>query len=238
MADVRLPHPPDGLAFHAGTYFPPIPLPGRPSFRNVLEAVHEAWLERRDAVEQNARGLAANMADAHFAGVVRLDGPPEMLEASLLPEAVALLARSEDPDAGGFGSAPKFPPSAVLEFLIRHAAAPSDTALAARDMAARGGLAGMARSALRDQLDGGFARYSVTADWSVPHFEKMLYDNAQLLRVYAHWARLGGNGGVFPAGEAASVASRCADWMLGSLKLSNARWPHPWTLTPCWRRAS
>lgn len=64
----------------------------------------------------------------------------------------------------------------------------------------------MARSALRDQLDGGFARYSVTADWSVPHFEKMLYDNAQLLRVYAHWARLGGNGGVFPAGEAASVA--------------------------------
>lgn len=106
--------PPDGLAFHAGTYFPPIPLPGRPSFRNVLEAVHEAWLERRDAVEQNARGLAANMADAHFAGVVRLDGPPEMLEASLLPEAVALLARSEDPDAGGFGSAPKFPPSAFL----------------------------------------------------------------------------------------------------------------------------
>ncbi|WP_017198690.1 thioredoxin domain-containing protein [Arthrobacter sp. M2012083] len=210
---------PDGLAFHAGTYFPPIPLPGRPSFRNVLEAVHEAWMERRDAVEQNARGLAANMANAHLAGVVRLDGPPEMLEASLLPEAVALLARSEDPDAGGFGSAPKFPPSAVLEFLIRHAAAPSDTALAARDMAARA-LAGMARSALRDQLDGGFARYSVTADWSVPHFEKMLYDNAQLLRVYAHWVRLGGNE-VFPAGEAASVASRCADWLLGSLKLPN-----------------
>ena len=210
---------PDGLAFHAGTYFPPVPLPGRPSFRNVLEAVHEAWMERRDAVEQNATGLAANMANAHFAGVVRLDGPPEMLDARLLPEAVALLARSEDPDAGGFGTAPKFPPSAVLEFLIRHAAAPSDTALAARDMAARA-LAGMARSALCDQLDGGFARYSVTADWSVPHFEKMLYDNAQLLRVYLHWTRLGAND-VFPVSEAASVASRCADWLLGSLKLSN-----------------
>ena len=210
---------PDGLAFHAGTYFPPVPLPGRPSFRNVLEAVHEAWMERRDAVEQNATGLAANMANAHFAGVVRLDGPPEMLDARLLPEAVALLARSEDPDAGGFGTAPKFPPSAVLEFLIRHAAAPSDTALAARDMAERA-LAGMARSALCDQLDGGFARYSVTADWSVPHFEKMLYDNAQLLRVYLHWTRLGAND-VFPVSEAASVASRCADWLLGSLKLSN-----------------
>ncbi|TVU66635.1 thioredoxin domain-containing protein [Paenarthrobacter nitroguajacolicus] len=208
---------PDGLAFHAGTYFPPVPLPGRPSFRNILEAVHEAWVERRDGVEQNARGLAANMADAQLSGAVRLDGPPEVLDAALLPDALMLLARSEDPDAGGFGDAPKFPPSAVLEFLIRHAAVPSDTADAARDMAGRA-LAGMARSALRDQLDGGFARYSVTADWSVPHFEKMLYDNAQLLRVYSHWVRLGGNE-VFPAFEAAAVASRCADWMLESLTL-------------------
>ncbi|MFE4196308.1 thioredoxin domain-containing protein [Paenarthrobacter sp. NPDC056912] len=209
---------PEGLAFHAGTYFPPTPLPGRPSFRNVLEAVHEAWVERRAGVEQNARGLAATMSNAQLAGVVRLDGPPELLDADLLPEAVALLARSEDHDAGGFGTAPKFPPSAVLEFLIRHAAAPSDTADAARDIAGRA-LAGMARSALRDQLDGGFARYSVTADWSVPHFEKMLYDNAQLLRVYAHWTRLGGNE-VFSATEAAKVASTCADWMLDALRLS------------------
>ncbi len=211
---------PDGLAFHAGTYFPPIPLPGRPSFRNVLEAVHEAWVERRDAVEQNARGLAANMASAQSAGVVRLDGPPELLDAGLLSEAVSVLARSEDADAGGFGGAPKFPPSAVLEFLIRHAAVPDDgdgTAKTAADMAARA-LAGMARSALRDQLDGGFARYSVTADWSVPHFEKMLYDNAQLLRAYSHWARWGGNE-VFGAEEAARVASACADWLLGSLQL-------------------
>ncbi|MDR6985878.1 uncharacterized protein YyaL (SSP411 family) [Paenarthrobacter nitroguajacolicus] len=208
---------PDGLAFHAGTYFPPIPLPGRPSFRNVLEAVHEAWVERREGVEQNARGLAATLANAQLSGIVHLDGPPEVLDAGLLPEAVAVLARSEDPDAGGFGSAPKFPPSAVLEFLIRHAAVPSETADAAKDTAGRA-LAGMARSALRDQLDGGFARYSVTADWSVPHFEKMLYDNAQLLRVYAHWVRLGGND-VYSAVEAKAAASACADWMLESLRL-------------------
>lgn len=208
---------PEGLAFHAGTYFPPVPLPGRPSFRNVLEAVHEAWTERREAVEQNARGLAANMANAQLSSAVRLDGPPEVLDAQLLSDAVGLLARSEDPDAGGFGTAPKFPPSAVLEFLIRHAAARSETAEDARDMAGRA-LVGMASSALCDQLDGGFARYSVTADWSVPHFEKMLYDNAQLLRIYAHWVRLGGNE-VFSASEAAETASRCADWMLASLGL-------------------
>ncbi|WP_028266400.1 thioredoxin domain-containing protein [Arthrobacter sp. MA-N2] len=206
---------PEGLAFHAGTYFPPAPQPGRPSFRQVLEAVHEAWLERRDAVEQNARGLAAGMADAQLAAAVFLDRPPESLDDSLLSEAVRLLARSEDPDGGGFGGAPKFPPSAVLEFLIRHAAVPSDTSDPARDMAGRT-LAAMARSALCDQLDGGFARYSVTADWSVPHFEKMLYDNAQLLRVYVHWVRLRGDG-VLSADEAAMVASRVADWILDSL---------------------
>lgn len=214
---------PDGLAFHAGTYFPPTPQPGRPSFRQVLEAVREAWLERRDAVEQNARGLAAGMANAQLASAVFLDRPSENLDRSLLSEAVRLLARSEDPDGGGFGGAPKFPPSAVLEFLIRHAAVPSHTSDAARDMAART-LAAMARSALCDQLDGGFARYSVTADWSVPHFEKMLYDNAQLLRAYVHWVRLHGDW-VLPAGEAASVASRVADWMLDSLGVGDPAIP-------------
>ena len=210
---------PAGLAFHAGTYFPPRPMPGRPSFRQVLEAVHEAWTERRDAVEQNARSLARNMGDAQLSAAVDLSGPPELIEAGLLSAAVRSLAAEEDSD-GGFGNAPKFPPSAVLEFLIRHAAVPSETAAEARDMAGRT-LAAMARSALFDQLDGGFARYSVTRDWSVPHFEKMLYDNAQLLRVYVHWIRLGGSAG-FPADEAADVAGRTADWMLASLGLPPA----------------
>jgi uncharacterized protein len=208
---------PEGLAFHAGTYFPPRPLPGRPSFRQVLEAVHEAWQERRDAVEQNAQALSQGMAESQLSATVQVSGPPRPIDAALLPAAVRILADSEDLDDGGFGPAPKFPPSAVLEFLVRHAAAGSETAETARAMAART-LAAMARSALFDQLEGGFARYSVTRDWSVPHFEKMLYDNVQLLRVYAHWVRLGGDS-VFPAAEAAAVASRTADWMLGALGL-------------------
>ncbi|MFF1384853.1 thioredoxin domain-containing protein [Arthrobacter sp. NPDC058288] len=209
---------PDGRAFHSGTYFPPRPMPGRPSFRQVLEAVREAWLERREGVEQNAETLARGMAETQLAAAVQLTGLPDPVDAGLLSEAVRVLARSEDPHDGGFGTAPKFPPSPVLEFLIRHAAVASDTANPARDMAART-LAAMARSALFDQLDGGFARYSVTRDWSVPHFEKMLYDNAQLLRAYVHWVRLGGDA-VYPAGEAADVASRTADWMVASLGLT------------------
>jgi uncharacterized protein YyaL (SSP411 family) len=208
---------PEGRAFHAGTYFPPRPMPGRPSFRQVLEAVHEAWAERRGAVEENARSLAQNMGQVQLAAAVDVSRPPEPLDAGLLPAAVRSLAGSEDPDDGGFGAAPKFPPSAVLEFLVRHAAVPSETAGEAREMAGRT-LAAMARSALFDQLDGGFARYSVTRDWSVPHFEKMLYDNAQLLRVYVHWIRLGGTAG-FPAAEAADIASRTADWLLSALGL-------------------
>jgi len=209
---------PDGRAFHAGTYFPPRPMPGRPSFRQVLEAVREAWLERREGVEHNADTLARGMAETQLAAAVQLTGPPDPVDAGLLAEAVRVLARSEDPHDGGFGTAPKFPPSPVLEFLIRHAAVASDTAGAAREMAGRT-LAAMSRSALFDQLDGGFARYSVTRDWSVPHFEKMLYDNAQLLRDYVHWVRLGGDA-VYTAGEAADVASRTADWMIASLGLS------------------
>ena len=211
---------PDGRAFHAGTYYPPRPMPGRPSFGQVLEAVRDAWTERRDAVEQNAESLALGLGQATSAGVVELTGPPAAIDAELLSDAVRALARSEDP-AGGFGSAPKFPPSSVLEFLIRHAAVPSETAQAAADVAGRT-LAAMSRSALFDQLDGGFARYSVTQDWSVPHFEKMLYDNAQLLRLYVHWLRLDNPavhqaGSLYPAAEAADVAERTAGWMISSL---------------------
>ncbi|MET3810784.1 thioredoxin domain-containing protein [Arthrobacter sp. UYEF3] len=213
---------PDGRAFHAGTYYPPRPMPGRPSFRQVLEAVREAWLERRSAVESSADALARGIAAAQSGSAVRLDGPAPVLDAAVLSGAVRELARSEDA-SGGFGPAPKFPPSAVLEFLIRHAAVASDTAGAARDLAGRT-LAAMARSALFDQLDGGFARYSVTRDWSVPHFEKMLYDNAQLLRCYVHWVRLGGTG-EFTAREAAVVAGSTADWMLAALGLGGADTP-------------
>jgi uncharacterized protein YyaL (SSP411 family) len=218
---------PDGRAFYAGTYYPPRPLPGRPSFRQVLEAVADAWQERRGAVEQNADTLARGIAASRPGAAVHLDDVPEPLDPYLPGEAVEALSGEEDPAYGGFGGAPKFPPSAVLEFLIRHAAVPSPAApspavdagtqATARDVAGRT-LAAMSRSALFDQLDGGFARYCVTRDWSVPHFEKMLYDNAQLLRVYAHWVRLGGTPG-YPAAEAADVAGRTAGWLLASLGL-------------------
>ncbi len=118
---------PDGRAFHAGTYFPPRPMPGRPSFRQVLEAVSEAWTERRGAVEANAATLARGIAASQPAAALRLDGPPEPLDAALLGEAVTALSGAEDRAHGGFGGAPKFPPAAVLEFLIRHAAVPSDS---------------------------------------------------------------------------------------------------------------
>ena len=220
---------PDGRAFHAGTYFPPRPMPGRPSFRQVLEAVHVAWAERREAVEANAAALARGLADLHARSAVRLQPPgmgsdaadagPGTPDPEVLADAVRALAAAEDA-GGGFGAAPKFPPSAVLEFLIRHAAVPSATAETARGIAGRT-LAAMARSALYDQLEGGFARYSVTRDWSLPHFEKMLYDNALLLRACAHWVRLGGSA-EYAAAEAAEATAGTADWMLADLGLTGS----------------
>ncbi|WP_081709799.1 thioredoxin domain-containing protein [Arthrobacter sp. 35W] len=222
---------PDGRAFHAGTYFPPTPLPGRPSFRQVLQAVVEAWTERRAAVEDSAGELTAILAGSALAPVATKSVPGSWLYGgaldTLLADAAHALAAAEDPEHGGFGGAPKFPPTPALEFLLRHAAGPTDSAAdsvdVARGVAART-LSAMANSALYDQLAGGFARYSVTADWSLPHFEKMLYDNAGLLRVYAHWLRLPGGGAVlhgdaFPAAEARRAAAGTARWMLAELRL-------------------
>ena len=213
---------PDGRAFYAGTYFPPRPLPGRPSFRQVLDAVWEAWTERRDGLEGQAAALAEGLGGVFSSQLLNLDGGAAPVEPGLLSEAVSALVRLEDPEHGGLGRAPKFPPSPVLEFLVRHAAAPAEegeggTAAVARGLAGRT-LAAMCRSALFDALGGGFARYSVTADWSLPHYEKMLYDNAQLLRSLTHWVRLGGSD-EFPAEEARAAAALTADWMVRELGL-------------------
>ncbi|WP_323097014.1 thioredoxin domain-containing protein [Intrasporangium sp. YIM S08009] len=168
---------PEGEPFFAGTYFP------RDHFLRMLAALDEAWRTREDEVRASG---------THIAGALR-EGlrSPDPLEPApdLLENAVALLARQFDSRSAGFGGAPKFPPSMVLEFLLRHHARTGDpTAL---ELASRT-LDRMARSGLYDQLGGGFARYAVDADWVVPHFEKMLYDNALLLRAYASWWRLGG----------------------------------------------
>lgn len=216
---------PDGRAFYAGTYYPSRPYPGRPSFRQVLDAVWEAWTERRSAVEHQAAALAEGLGGVFSANLLDLEAPGHAVGADTLETAVAGLVQTEDAEHGGFGGAPKFPPSPVLEFLIRHAAgaaqgkehAGTGSAVVARGLAGRT-LAAMCRSALFDTLGGGFARYSVTADWSLPHYEKMLYDNAQLLRALAHWMRLGG-ADEFPLEEARHAAGLTADWLLRELGL-------------------
>jgi uncharacterized protein YyaL (SSP411 family) len=172
---------PDGLPFHCGTYYPAQPQSGMPSFPQLLAAVAKAWESDGDTV----RDAAARIAD-RLSGVAR-SLPAAAVDEVTLAGAVDGLEGEFDRVAAGFGGAPKFPPSAVLEFLLRHHERTGSEpawrmATATHERMARGGLF--------DQLAGGFARYSVDARWVVPHFEKMLYDNALLLRSYAHEARL------------------------------------------------
>jgi len=196
---------PDGRPFHAGTYYPPVPVQGMPAFRQVLAAVTRAWTSQRDDVEDAGRRIAAALSE-RSGGLPRgaVAGPDE------LSAAVRQLAEEEDTTSGGFGGAPKFPPSMVGELLLRHAATDAATAPLARDLAGRT-LAAMARSGMYDQVAGGFARYAVDAGWVVPHFEKMLYDNALLARVYLHWWRLTGE----PTGR--RVAEETCDWLVAAL---------------------
>ena len=194
----------DGRPFYAGTYYPPQPRHGSPSFTQVLEAVRQAWRDRRGEVE----GAGERIGDALAARTVPSGRPPP--DAERLSRAVFVLARDEDIAHGGFGGAPKFPPSMVCEFLLRHGATGAPTAEQAAGLAART-LTAMARSGMYDQVAGGFARYSVDAAWVVPHFEKMLYDNALLARVYLHWWRLTGD----PTGR--RVAEETCGWMLDAL---------------------
>ena len=171
---------PDGRPFFCGTYYP------KPQFLQLLAAVGDTWSTRRGEVEQASEQVAGQLRRM-TSGVP--GGGPE-LTAALCDRAVDAVLRDEDTVRGGFGPAPKFPPSALLEALLRaHERTASPVPLAA----VRRTCEAMARGGIYDQLAGGFARYSVDADWVVPHFEKMLYDNALLLRVYAHLARRTGD---------------------------------------------
>ena len=171
---------PDGRPFYCGTYYP------KAGFLQLLSAVGSTWRDRRDDVEQASDHIASEL---HSAAGGLPGGGPEVA-ASLCDDAVASVLREEDTARGGFGGAPKFPPSALLEALLRHGERTGSPQ--ALDAVRRTGTA-MARGGIYDQLAGGFARYSVDNAWVVPHFEKMLYDNALLLRVYAHWARRTGD---------------------------------------------
>jgi uncharacterized protein YyaL (SSP411 family) len=169
---------PDQEPFFGGTYWPPSPRSGMPSFRQVLEAVASLWAERRDeAVAAGAR-LAARLG-----GAAGLEPSDAQLDASIVDGALEDLAQSFDHRHGGFGGPPKFPPHCTLELLAARGEQPMREAT----------LRTMASGGICDQVGGGFARYAVDGTWTVPHFEKMLYDNALLARAYLHAWQDGGD---------------------------------------------
>jgi uncharacterized protein YyaL (SSP411 family) len=169
---------PEGVPFYGGTYFPPDEGRGMPSFRMVMEAVVEAFEDKRDEIRARAAETRSRL------GAIGRVEPSQAPEAALLEEAVGRLLEAADPRRGGFGAAPKFPPAAALELLL--ARAPEGAEVVERTLDA------MMAGGIYDQLGGGFARYTVDADWLIPHFEKMLYDNALLARAYLHgWQALG-----------------------------------------------
>jgi hypothetical protein len=165
---------PEGKPFYAGTYFPPEPRHGMPSFSDVLRAVAQAWRERRDDIERQASRI-----DDAIRGVAKTPVSTELLTSSLLPGAARGIARTFDPAFGGFGGAPKFPQPATIELLLRLG---DDESLAMTTAT----LDAMAAGGMYDVVGGGFHRYSVDERWLVPHFEKMLYDNALLASAYLH----------------------------------------------------
>ncbi|GIL04173.1 thioredoxin domain-containing protein [Betaproteobacteria bacterium PRO7] len=173
---------PDLKPFYGGTYFPPQPRFGMPAFADVLRAVREAWIARRAEIEQQAQALLDHLREG-------TTPPRQAVRDDLHAQAVEQLARRFDTAHGGFGEAPKFPQAPLLQYLLALAAAGDERA---RTMLLTT-LVQMSAGGMYDHVGGGFARYSTDARWHVPHFEKMLYDNAQLARVYAGAYRLTGD---------------------------------------------
>ncbi|MFH9571175.1 thioredoxin domain-containing protein [Streptomyces sp. NPDC017454] len=198
---------PDGQPFYFGTYYPPEPRHGMPSFRQVLQGVHGAWTTRRDEVDEVAARITRDLAGRELS-MESAGTPTEETQALALLQ----LTRDVDSTSGWFKGDTKFPPSMVIEFLLRHHTRADS--VAALEMAE--GLCGaMARSSLYDQVGGGFHRYVLTpgpGETLVPHFEKMLYDNALLCRVYAHLWRATGSD------LARRVALETADFMVRELR--------------------
>ena len=166
----------DGRPFFCGTYYP------KDAFLELLSIISDTWRERRSEVEESSDQIAGQLRSM----ATKLPGGGPEVASALCDDAVATVLDEQDTARGGFGGAPKFPPSALLEALLRSYERTGSAA--ALQAVSRTGAA-MARGGIYDQLAGGFARYSVDDAWVVPHFEKMLYDNALLLRAYAHWAR-------------------------------------------------
>ena len=177
---------PDRKPFYGGTYFPPEDRFGRAGFMTLLTGIEQAWREKRDEVLRSAESLTGAVQQQ----LVPMHAPAGELSTDLYDAALADLRGSFDEQEGGFSSAPKFPPPSAIAFLLRHYARTGDAG--ALEMATLT-LDKMARGGMYDHLGGGFHRYSVDARWLVPHFEKMLYDNAQLSQVYLDAYQLTGN---------------------------------------------
>jgi uncharacterized protein len=184
---------PDGRPFYGGTYFPDEPRHGLPSFRQLLARIAELWASQRDEIEQTATHVAEhirNEQDAPARLAEQISGKPAPDPGLLLRGVVETLRRDFDAVDGGWGGAPKFPQPMTLELLLRE-----HLRTAARDplVIAEKTLDAMAAGGIYDHLGGGFARYATDRQWLIPHFEKMLYDNAQLARVYSHAAQVTGD---------------------------------------------
>ena len=188
---------PEGVPFFAGTYYPPAPRQGMPSWSQVVAAIGEAWRTQRDEILETAQNIVPRLQ-----GAAALEAADAELDPAGLDAAVATLRQAYDGEHGGWGGAPKFPAASVIEFLL---------ARGEREMALHT-LRRMASGGIRDQVGGGFARYSVDAEWVVPHFEKMLYDNALLARAYLHAFLVTGDG-LFRR-----VCEETLDWMLRELR--------------------
>jgi uncharacterized protein YyaL (SSP411 family) len=187
---------PEGEPFFGGTYYPPEPRHGLPSFRQVLQAVADAWKERRTDIQRDAGTITERLRQT-------VEPSREPLTSSLLTDAVVGLRQQFDPVWGGFGNAPKFPSASVLEFLLRRGEVEMTTKT----------LDAMARGGMYDLVGGGFHRYSVDREWLVPHFEKMLYDNALLVPAYLHgWLVTGTE-------RYREVAEETLEYMLRELRL-------------------
>jgi uncharacterized protein len=164
--------------FYGGTYFPPQERHGMPSWTGVLQAIAEAWEQNREDIRRTGARLRE-----HLGASARMSASSEPITQAALDGAVARLSQNFDAVHGGFGGAPKFPPASVIDFLLLR----SERTITLTTLRA------MARGGIHDQLGGGFARYSVDAAWTVPHFEKMLYDNALLARAYLHGWQVSGD---------------------------------------------
>jgi uncharacterized protein YyaL (SSP411 family) len=201
--------------WYAGTYFPPRPSHGMPSFTQVLLALNDTWTSERERVSDSSTRIMEHIGSRNEL-IIRSKSDFTKDEITFaVSSGIESLSLAFDPVNGGFGDAPKFPPSLVLEFLLRNEALQrlngSEPDFHIMQMIEQT-CSSMARGGMYDQLGGGFARYSVDASWTVPHFEKMLYDNAQLLSVYAHLYRLTGDE------KALRITTETADFLIREMR--------------------